>query len=536
MISPEQIEKHKKLTRDLEYFSRCAPLMVKPKMGPDIPFALNGPQQIAHKALEDQIARTGKVRAIFLKARQEGISTYIAARFFHKAVRRKSSSVFILSHDAPTTQKLFKMVKRFYEQCNPAMRPATAIENRTQYEFADVQSDYSVGTAGSANTGRGSTTQYLHLSEVAYYENSDGVQTGVMQTVPGLPGTEIILESTANGMTGMFYEMCMDAMQNKSEYILIFLPWFIMPEYSTEPPEDFTITSEEKTLRTMFNLTNAQLYWRRNKIAELRSVLKFKREYPSHPMEAFQTSGISHIDSDLIMRARKLDIPTDNSQTIIMGVDPGRNKDRTVIAYRQGRKFLPHEVYGGPEDPMDEMRLAGIIARKIDKLLALGHKVKCFIDVGNGYGTVDRLRELGYGEYVTGVHFGSSAMEKELYRNKRAEMWCNLGDWIEAEGHAIPDSDALHSDLVSMPKASQTSNGIKYFPLKAEIKQKYGRSPDIGDAYALTFAFPVVSEDNSEHHRKSRKRESNSSSLRTVSRVRRLPSPSTGTEFKVNNF
>src|ERR1019366_3345376 len=100
------------------------------------------------------------------------------------------------------------------------------------------------------------------------------------QSVPNAPGTEIIIESTANGMDPLFYPMAMDAMAGRGEYILIFVPWFWQIEYRAKPPEDFRIDTEEEELKFLYNLDEAQLYWRRLKIFELKDKVLFMREYP----------------------------------------------------------------------------------------------------------------------------------------------------------------------------------------------------------------------------------------------------------------
>jgi len=131
------------------------------------------------------------------------------------------------------------------------------------------------------------------------------------------------------------------------------------------------------------------------------------------------------------------------------------------------------------------MRLAGIVSKLIDK----HEPLMCNIDVGCGYGTVDRLIERQY-RNINGVHFGSAANEPDIYRNIRAEMWCNMAKWFEQRNINIPDKDELHADLTSVPDIKYTSDGTTKLESKQNIKKEYGCSPDIGDALALTFAIP----------------------------------------------
>lgn len=483
------IDIHNKLQNDLEFFCQHA-MKIKTKDGQMRPFFLNKAQKFIHAEIEKQRIETGRVRVLILKGRQQGCSTYTAARFYHKATRLEGKSVFILSHDSETTDKLFSMVERFHENCIPALRPETRTANRRKLEFEGLNSEYFVGTAGSGNVGRGGTVQLFHGSEVAFWMKADEISAGVMESVADLPGTEAILESTANGIGNMFYDMCMAAMQNKSQYKLIFIPWFWQEEYAKDVPSDFVLSDEEEKIKESYKLTDEQIMWRRAKIEDFDSAnkgsgeWKFKQEYPCNPIEAFQTSGDSFIKSELIVNARKTNLESDPIMPLIMGVDPsGGGKDRAVISFRRGRRFLKYYKYY----QMDEMEFVGIIANFIKK-----HNVKkCFIDYGYGGGIVSRLHELGFEKIVTVVNFGASAIESDRFVNKRAEMAVNARDWFMDYPCDIPDDDEVHADFSATPLERQRSNGKILLESKDVIRDKYKMSTDIFDSFILTFAYPV---------------------------------------------
>ena len=485
---------HTMLQESFPFFAKHA-LKVKDKDGNIVPFEFNRAQIFLHERLEKQRKTKGMVRALVLKGRQQGCSTYIGARFYHRSTRKAGQSVFILSHEAETTKKLFRIVERYYEHTPEPLRPSAKIANKREYIFEGINSEYAVGTAGNKDVGRGGTIQLFHGSEVAFWENTDSLQTGILQSIPPAVGTEIILESTANGMGNMFYDMCMKALAGENAYEVIFIPWFWQEEYSQKAPHDGTweLSNEEVQYKKLYGLVDEQLYWRREKTAEFKSTWEFKQEYPSYLMEAFQTSGDTLIDPGHIMVARKSTIK-DEVAPLIMGVDPARNKDRTVFSYRRGRVVDEPETFrfAGAENVRVQMQIAGLIAYRIDSL----KPVQCNIDVGFGYGIIDRLVELGYGRIVQGVHFGAKAIDEKIYVNKRAEMWCKLRDWIQQEDGevSIPDSDEVHKDLVCMPDFERTSNGRILLKPKDVIRKKLGMSPDIGDAIALTFAYPVAAD------------------------------------------
>jgi len=115
-----------------------------------------------------------------------------------------------------------------------------------------------------------------------------------------------------------------------------------------------------------------------------------------------------------------------------------------------------------------------------------------FVDYGAGADLVDRLHELGYKKRVKSVHFGSTPLNPEKYTNKRNEIWQELADWMVDESLPvqIPDDDEMQADLCASP-FSWDAKDRRVLWSKDRIKEKYGFSPDYGDAAALTFAEPV---------------------------------------------
>ncbi|MFX8762587.1 hypothetical protein ABTM82_19600, partial [Acinetobacter baumannii] len=79
---------------------------------------------------------------------------------------------------------------------------------------------------------------------------------------------EVYVESTANGVTGLFHRLWQDAVEGRSDFIPVFIPWFESPDYRAEPGGDFHPTDEESTLAARHGLDLAQLAWRRRKVAQ----------------------------------------------------------------------------------------------------------------------------------------------------------------------------------------------------------------------------------------------------------------------------
>ncbi len=477
----EQRKLHK-LKFNLPFFaSNC--LKITTKDARIVPFVLNRSQEYFHAICEEEVQKRGRLRVLVVKGRQSGISTYVAARFYHKTSMRRAIKTFILSHESQTTAKLFHIVK-LYNEKNP-FAPQVKRSNSNELLFEELNSQYYVGTAGSGDVGRGGTVQLFHGSEVAMWKNTDDIETGLMESIPEMDGTEIILESTAKGLGNFFHRMVVDALKGKTRYRVAFLPWFWMDEYE-EKTDDFEPDENDIEYALTYlkeypvERQHRKLAWRRMKIAQYGGEWKFKQEYPSNVTEAFQTSSNALINSERIMKARTRESFVSNQAPLIIGVDPARSGDRTVIVFRRGREIERIIKY----DDMDEMRLANILAGFIDKY----EPITVNIDCTNSWGTHDRLKEKGY-RNVRGIHFGQKATEDKLYANIRAEMWCLLRDWFD-EDVKIPDDDELHTDLTSVPEYEETDGKIRLVK-KEKIKQELGFSPDIGDAAALTFGVKI---------------------------------------------
>jgi hypothetical protein len=482
----EQIKaKLKRLKHDFPlYAEKC--LKVIDKGGNIVPLKLNAAQLYVHMRIEQQLARTGKVRCLVLKGRQQGISTYVQARFIHKLSFRKGKKAFILTHLAEATSNLFNMTKRFHENLPAFVKPSAGRANDRELWFNKVDSRYAVSTAGSGETGRGGTVQMFHGSEVAFWPNPDKIWPGLGQAIADMDDTEIILESTANGVGGDFHTRWRLAERGDSDYEAIFVPWFWQEEYTRKDvPKDFQLTEEEQTLRHLFNLTDGQIYFRRRKIMDdfKGDETRFMQEYPNTSSEAFvaaKRDSLIPVPHIIAARKEKSLMPS-HSVPLVIGCDPARyGDDRTAIVWRRGRVVVRVRTLA----KKNTMQVAGILA----KIIKDERPLKVFIDiVGLGVGIYDRLEEMGYGETVVGVQASESADEDDLYYNKRAECWVRMRDWFAAKPVRIPDDDSMQADIVEPGYTYDSHSRIK-IEKKEDIKKRGGLSPDIADALSITFA------------------------------------------------
>ena len=311
------------------YIENC--LKIVNKDGELVRFKLNDGQIIVDNIIKDLEARNKPVRLIILKARQMGISTYTEGYIFKKTVTQTYKSSSIIAHLDEASQNLYNMYKNFYENMPEALKPMKKYLNSDLLEFANPSSDeddvrrnpglkskVTIKTAKNAKSGRSQTIHYLHASEVAFWDDAKTLMTGLMQTIPNKPNTAVILESTANGIGGYFYDVWDRAVKGENAFTPIFLPWFVDKGYQMEfeSPEERqafidevefvykndkgeSILTEEKELMNMVkrdwntDLTYEQLKWRRWCIANNcnADIEQFQQEYPSTPEEAFIASG-----------------------------------------------------------------------------------------------------------------------------------------------------------------------------------------------------------------------------------------------------
>ena len=167
----------------------------------------------------------------------------------------------------------------------------------------------------------------------------------------------------------------------------------------------------------------------------------------------------------------------------ILGVDPARfGDDRSVIIRRQGLQSFAPRVLA----KLDNVQLAGLVAQEIKDF----RPDAVFVDAGQGAGVIDVLRSLGY--EVTEVPFGGAPLQAGRYRNKRAELWGEMAEWIR-HGGALPEQETTPANELASAVYDFDEAGKMRLEAKDKIKARLGKSPDLADALALTFGAPVAS-------------------------------------------
>ena len=287
---------------------------IRDKAGNIIDFKLNDPQQRLYNIIKKLKEEHKPVRIVILKARQMGFSTLTESILFKETATKFNINTGIVAHKEDSTTNLFNMSKRIYDNLPMEMKPSKKASNAKELIFDNqegtgLKSKIKCMTAGAEGIGRSDTFNNLHISEYAFWPgNKKETLLGLMQSVPNLENTIVIIESTANGYE-YFKDIWDRAVRGESDFIPLFVGWNELKEYQM-PYTNFKLTDEEERLKDAYGLSLEQLTWRRWCIANNcgGDPNLFKQEYPLTPEEAFLLSGNAVFDKEAIL-ARIQTIP-----------------------------------------------------------------------------------------------------------------------------------------------------------------------------------------------------------------------------------
>lgn len=288
-------------------------IKIRDKNGRIISLKLNEPQMKYYNVIKELHKQRKPIRIIILKARQMGFSTETESIIFKNVVTNHNYNAGIVAHKEDSTANLFNMSKRMLEYLPDSIKPEQKKSNAKELVFNNdkgtgLDSKMKCMTAGGKGIGRSDTFTALHLSELAFWEgDKQSTLLGLLQAVPNIPESMVIIESTANGFD-YFKELWDKAVAGENDFYPLFIGWNELKEYRMTYT-GFELTEDEKELQKIYNLTLEQLTWRRWCIKNNcgGDIDKFKQEYPICPDEAFLSTGQCYFDKDkVINRIRKI--------------------------------------------------------------------------------------------------------------------------------------------------------------------------------------------------------------------------------------
>jgi hypothetical protein len=234
------------------------------------------PGNLKANQVQKAFERRRGARNIVLKARQMGMTTWVAARFFLKTITKPGTLTLEVAHTQEAAEEIFRIVHRFVDWLPDGLRKGplrTARSNVRQIVFPEIDAQYRVVSAADRNAGRGMTVQNLHCSELARWPG-DAAET---------------LESTPLGVGGCFHEEWLKA--DETGMVRHFFPWWMERQYRAEAVDEASLTEEERTLIAQKGLDLRQIGYRRQIRADFRGLAR--QEYAEDAESCFLTSGES---------------------------------------------------------------------------------------------------------------------------------------------------------------------------------------------------------------------------------------------------
>lgn len=236
-------------------------------------------------------------RNIIPKARQEGVSSYVVARFTAKCLAEENRTCVLISHEAEATQRLLARADYILNNLKGGLKPELGRHSRNEIFFKKTNSTFFIGTAGSRSFGHGDTITDLHLSEASRYPDPESIVRG---TFPAAERGEITVESTGNGVGNWFHRQAVRAREGLG-FALHFFSWLDDREYALPFPSPAERAAFGASLRSDLEepellgagVSLEQLAWRRERLTidfegDLRA---FKESYPTTFDECFQSTG-----------------------------------------------------------------------------------------------------------------------------------------------------------------------------------------------------------------------------------------------------
>lgn len=191
------------------------------------------------------------------------------------------------------------------------------------------------------------------------------------------------------------------------------------------------------------------------------------------------------ISLELAEAARDRDVAPTKAQPMYWGVDVARfGDDSTALAKRRGNTQVG-KVQKWKK--LDLMQVVGVVKAEWDATPIEDRPLEILVDsIGLGAGVVDRLRELKLP--ARGINVSEAPALKGSYGNLRTELWFLARAWFEKRDVKLADDEELIADLVSVRYLPPDSTGKLRVESKEQTKKRLRRSPDVADAFLMTFA------------------------------------------------
>jgi len=328
----------------------CQHLAIRNKEGVPVPYRNSPAGTKLNRSIRKQEIAGLPIRQCVLKASQVWMTSSASTEIFRRIPFFPGRRALILADSDIHADEIFGYFRQYMESYaeNPygaefkaAIELPELIKDTERHIRWANGSSVLVGTAYNVDIGRAAPANWTLLSEAAFYRDMGALMTGLMQRVPRSPESGVIVESTANGMGGDFYELCQMAMdpRRNTGWAFVFFGYWEHPENRLPAPPGFKLTRDELAELQKYNLHIDQIVWRRYMIETAceGKVERFRQEHPGDQFEAFQSSGRTIFDMVSVSRMRAIQ---DGMRGKLEVVDVGMEKRIQFIQSEDGRGEL----------------------------------------------------------------------------------------------------------------------------------------------------------------------------------------------------
>lgn len=319
-----------------------------PGQAPVMTLRLNDPQADINAAILERRKAGRPPRLIVLKARQPGVSTFCCGIVTATAWSIPHSTSMILTHLDESSEKMLAKCAFGVDNLPVEIKPVEKRRKTDLIKFDYIQcsdgrvklnSEIQVATASGKELWRGMTIRVAHCSEFARFPYPARTLGGLIQAVPKIPESLVVIESTAQGEGDVFHSEWLRAESGESDFVPIFIPWWRLPDATMVVPPNFRLTPEERALKKKYNLTDPQLSWYRYVLRTECQGDKdlFDQEFPGSPQMAFLTSGRPSFPTkplaEMYERARKIEPMRGELVEFADGIRFSKSRDGCLAIY-----------------------------------------------------------------------------------------------------------------------------------------------------------------------------------------------------------
>jgi hypothetical protein len=340
----------------------------------------------------------------------------LAFWYIHTRIGRRA---MVITHNEKTTQQLFNKAEIFHTNLPELFKPILESNNKRELVFgtknkntaeAGLMSAVATATAGDKGSGHGQTIHCLIASELSRWQSSnlEQVMSGLTNAVPSgmdATGSIYIIETVANYAGDYFHNRYMSAVDGRSRFEPIFLPWYLHHEYREPVIKSLHISEELREMQKRFYLDDEQITWYHYKLLETeddhpgRGEQMMRALYPATEDEAFIGSGgLVFPDEALMAVQQQVHDPIRTMNVDSNGFTPN---DRG-----------PFRIYKEPEK---------------------GRKYAIGADVGLGVGRTDSVIEvLGYPGYEQVAEYSSNTIDPKDFAYQISQVGQYYNDALVA--------------------------------------------------------------------------------------------------------